>query len=247
MAPLIIVIVEIAGFILGQHQAVLQQLYSYLASTAGPAAVDGIRGIVTATLSQRRAGAISQMIGWAIFVAAAIGLFSSLQDALNTVWDVQPPKRSILVIVRERLLSFGTVLTIAFLLLVSLGLNSLLTIAGHALADVTPALPTLLKVLEFIVSLVLIAALFAMMFKFLPECEVRWGDVWIGAAVSALLFLIGQFLLGWYLGRAAISSGYGAFGGIVVFLIWVNYSAQIMLFGAEFTHVYARRRGLAKR
>jgi membrane protein len=102
-----------------------------------------------------------------------------------------------------------------------------------------------LKVLDFGVSFALVTALFALMFELLPECRIAWRDVWLGAAVSALLFVVGQFLLGWYLGRAGVSSGYGSFGGLVVFLIWVYYSAQIMLFGAEFTRVVADRRDLS--
>ncbi|MBV9333412.1 MAG: YihY/virulence factor BrkB family protein [Candidatus Eremiobacteraeota bacterium] len=243
VAPLIIVVVEIAGFFLGKHQSLLNELYGYMSSTAGPSAAHGIQAIVTATFSQRKAGILSQIIGWAVFVVAAVGLFSSLQEALNTVWDITPPKRTLLETVKERLLSFGTVLVIAFMLLVLLGINSLLTVASSALSHVFVGFPFLLKLLDFVVSLGLVTALFALMFEYLPECRIAWRDVWAGAAVSALLFVIGQFLLGWYLGRAGISSGYGSFGGIVVFLIWVNYSAQIMLFGAEFTHVYARRYG----
>ena len=214
-----------------------------MSSTAGPSAAHGIQAIVTTTFSQRKAGLLAQIVGWTVFVVAAIGLFSSLREALNTVWDVEPKKLTLLETIKQRLLSFGTVIAIAFVLLVSLGLNSLLTVASAALQHVFPGLPLLLKIADFVVSLVLVTAVFALMYEFLPECRVGWRDVWIGAAVSALLFVIGQFLLGWYLGRAGISSGYGSFGGIIVFLIWVNYSAQIMLFGAEFTHVYARRHG----
>ncbi len=243
VAPLIIIVVEIAGFFLGRHQALLNELYNYMGTTAGPSAAHGIQSIVSATFAQRKAGLLSQIIGWALFVVAAVGLFSAVQEALNTVWDVTPQKRTLMETVKERLLSFGTVLVIAFMLLVLLGINSLLTVAGTALAHVFVGFPLLLKVLDFVVSLALVTALFALMFEFLPECRIAWRDVWAGAAVSALLFVIGQFLLGWYLGRAGVSSGYGSFGGIVVFLIWVNYSAQIMLLGAEFTHVYARRYG----
>jgi membrane protein len=247
VAPLIIVLVEIAGFAFGSHQRVLDQVYGYMSTTAGPSAAQGIRSIVSATLSQRRAGLLAQVVGWAVFAIAALGLFSSLQDALNTVWDVTPKKRTLLETVKDRLLSFAAVLGIAFLLLVSLGLNALLTIASSALAHVFPQFPALLKVLDFGVSLALVTALFALMFELLPECRIAWRDVWLGAAVSALLFVVGQFLLGWYLGRAGVSSGYGSFGGLVVFLIWVYYSAQIMLFGAEFTRVVADRRDQSAR
>jgi membrane protein len=185
----------------------------------------------------------SQIIGWSVFVVAAVGLFSALQEALNTVWDITPRKRTLPEIVKARLFSFGLVLGIAFLLLVSLGINAALTVAGTAMMHVLPGFPSIIKALDFAVSFGLVAALFALMFEFLPERRIAWRDVWYGAVVAAFLFVVGQFLLGWYLGRAGVSSGYGSFGSLVVFLIWIFYSAQIMLFGAEFTHVYARRFG----
>jgi membrane protein len=243
IAPLIIVVVEIAGLFLGHHEAVLNRLYAYMSSSAGPSAARGIQAIVAATFSQHKAGLLEQIIGWAVFVVAAVGLFSSLQEALNTVWDVTPEKKTILETIKGRVLSFGMVLAIAFLLLVSLGINAALTIAGHAMAHVIPGSPTLAKLLDFGISFAMVTVLFALLFEYLPERRITWRDVWLGATVSALLFVVGQFLLGWYLGRAGVSSGYGAFGGVVVFLIWTYYSAQIMLFGAEFTHVFARRFG----
>lgn len=243
IAPLIIVVVEIAGLFLGHHRAALDNIMGYLQHTAGKSAASGVRSMVDATFSQHRAGIIAQVIGWAVFVLGAIGLFSSLQEALNTVWDVEPEKKNLLAMVRDRATSFGVVLAIAFVLLVSLGLNALLTIAAGAMENVFPFFPTLIKVLDFVLSFAVIAVLFALLFRFLPESEIEWGDVWLGGAATALLFVIGQFLLGWYLGRAGISTGFGAFGSLVVFLVWVNYSAQIMLFGAEFTHVYARKYG----
>jgi membrane protein len=243
IAPLTIVVVEIAGLFLGEHEAVLNRLYGYMSSSAGPSAANGIQSIVSATFSQHRTGLLPQIIAWTVFVVAAVGLFSSLQEALNTVWDVTPEKKTLLETVKGRVLSFGMVLAIAFLLLVSLGINAALTIASHAMAHVIPGFPTLAKLLDFGVSFAMVTALFALLFEYLPERRIVWRDVWLGAAVSALLFVAGQFLLGWYLGRAGVSSGYGAFGGLIVFLIWTYYSAQIMLLGAEFTRVYARRFG----
>jgi membrane protein len=243
IAPLIIVVVEIAGLILGQHEATLTQLYSYLSTTAGPSAADGVRSIVTATLSQRRAGTLSQIVGWTVFVVAAVGLFGSLQAALNTVWDVETGKRTLKQTALSRLVAFAAVLAAALLLLISLGVNAALTIADAELAHLLPAVPLAATVLDFVVSFVMVTVLFALLFKFLPECQIAWRDIGWGAAVSGLMFVIGQFLLGWYIGRAGISSSYGTFGGLVVFLVWVYYSAQIVLFGAEFTHVYARRFG----
>ncbi|MBV8601166.1 MAG: YihY/virulence factor BrkB family protein, partial [Candidatus Eremiobacteraeota bacterium] len=246
IAPLIIVVVQIVGFVLGQHHDTLHTLHDYLQQSAGRDAADGIQSIVTATFAQRHVGFVAQAISWVVFIFAAIGLFAALQQALNTIWDVQPEKQGWLEIVRSRALAFGVVLAIAFLLLVSLVVNSALTAAGTALQQVFPFFPTVMKVVDFVVSFAVITALFALLFEYLPECRIAWSDVWAGAVVSALLFVVGQFVLGWYLGRAGISSTYGAFGGLVVFLLWVNYSSQIMLFGAEFTHVYAKRHGSKK-
>ena len=243
IAPLIIVVVEIAGLFLGQHQAVLDSLYAYMSSSAGPSAAHGVQAIVSATFSQRKVGLLAQLVGWTVFVVGAVGLFTSLQEAFNTVWDVTPEKKTLLETIKRRALSFGMVLGIAFLLLVSLGVNAVLAIASHAMVDVIPRSPTVAKLFDFVISVAMVTALFALLFEYLPEHRIAWRDVWLGATVSALLFVVGQSLLGWYLGRAAFSSGYGAFGGLIAFLIWTYYSAQIMLFGAEFTHVYARRFG----
>lgn len=243
VAPLIIVVVEIAGFFFGRHQDALDVFYGYMKSTAGASAAGMVQTVVAATLAQRKAGILGQVVGWAVFVLAAVGMFSSLQQALNTVWDVKPPKRTLLETVKARLLPFGAVLAVAFLLMVFLGLNAALTIAAAAMSHVFAGLPTLVKIADFALSFAMIAGLFALLFEYLPECRTSWRDVWYGAVASALLFVVGEFVLGWYLGRAGLASGYGSFGGLILFLIWVYYSAQIFLFGAEFTHVYARRLG----
>jgi membrane protein len=243
VAPLIIVVVELAGFALGQHRETLNALYGYLQQSAGTSAAAGIQAIVQSTFSQPHTSHIAQIVSWVVFVFAAIGLFAALQQALNIVWDVEPEKQGVLATIWNRIVSFGMVLIVAVLLLASVALNSVLTAGAQGLASANPAFPVLAKVLYFVVSWAIVTVLFALIFEYLPACRIAWGDVWQGAALSSLLFVIGQFLLGWYLGKTGISSTYGAFGGIIAFLIWANYSAQIMLFGAEFTHVYARRHG----
>jgi membrane protein len=241
IAPLIIVIVEIAGFVLGQHQQVLNTLYDYLAQTARPEAANGIRSIVQATFSHPRADTVSQIVAWFFFFLGAIGLFGAFQQAFNTIWDVTPTKAGFVDTIRSRAVSFGIVFIVAVLLLISLLLNSFLSAAEQSLAQSVPAIVPVSRVLDYVVSFALIAALFALLFEYLPDRKIEWREVWPGALVSALLFVVGQALLAWYLGRAGISSTFGAFGGLVAFLIWANYSAQIVLFGAEFTHVYSRR------
>lgn len=242
IAPLIIVLVEIAGAFLGGHQQALNQVFHYLKQDAGPGA-GAVQTIVQATFNQKRSGTVAQIVGWIVFAIAAIGLFNALQFALNTVWDVKPKRQGLLAAIYSRWTAFLAILGVALLLFLSIALNAGLTVMSAALAHVFPGFATLMKFADFIVSFGVLWAAFAFLFEYLPECRIEWRDVWIGSAISSFLFVVGQFLLGWYLGRAGISSGYGAFGSLVVFLIWVNYSAQIMLFGAEFTQVFAQRHG----
>lgn len=243
IGPLIIIVVEAAALFLGRHQTALSEIYSYVSAAAGRPAADSIKIIVTATLARPRTGIVTQVAAWIAFALGAIGFLSCLQAALNTVWDVQPKRRRLPMIVRERLQLLGGVLVIALLLLVSIGVSSLLTAVGSVLLFISPVTSLLMKLSSFVVALLVATVLFALVFKTLPERRIAWRYIWPGAGVSAFLFVLGQLLLGWYLAHAGVSSAYGAFGGIVVFMLWVNYSAQITLFGAEFTQVYARRRG----
>lgn len=243
IAPLIIVIVEILGFFLGSHQSTLNMLYGYLQRDAGPTASGAIKAIVTATFNQQRHGSLAQIVGWAVFVLAAIGLFSAVQFALNKIWDVDPKKQTFLLALKERGAAFAVMLVIALLLFASMGINAVLTVAATALSHAFPGAATLAKIADFVVSFGVIWVAFAVLFEYLPDTRIEFRDVWTGAALTSLLFVIGQFLLGWYLGRAGVSSGFGAFGSLVVFLIWTNYSSQIMLFGAAFTKVFAQQHG----
>lgn len=242
IAPLIIVLVEIAGLVIHNHQHVLDMLFGYLQRDAG-AGAGAVKQIVAATFNQPRKGIMAEIIGWIVFVVAAVGLFGAIQFALNTVWDVKPQKLTFKETIRQRASSFGVMLGIALLLLVSMGVNAVLTVMAGYLTHVFPGFATLMKLVDFLVSFGVLWGAFALLYEYLPECRIEWRDVWVGAAVTSFLFVVGQFLLGWYLGRAGISSGYGAFGSLVVFLIWVNYSAQIVLFGAEVTQVMAQRYG----
>ncbi|HEX3459069.1 MAG TPA: YihY/virulence factor BrkB family protein [Candidatus Baltobacteraceae bacterium] len=243
IAPLMIVVVEIAGLFLGSHRVVLDQLHGYLAQTAGVEAARGIDAIVTSTFSQRRSGFVAQTAGWVAFVLGAVGFFGSLQEALNTIWDVKPEKSGFLKLVKEKIPSFVMVLGVAFVLLISLALNSVVSAAEAATATILPVFPLTARIVDTGLSLVLVTLVFGLLYEYLPDCRIAWRDVWLGAATSAILFVAGQTLLAWYIGRAAVASSYGAFGGIVVFLVWAFYSAQIFLLGAEFAHVYALKFG----
>ncbi len=244
VAPLIIVVVGIAGLLLGERQTVLTEIHTYLQTSAGKAAADGVWVIVSTASSHPRESTIAQAIGWFLFIVAAIGLFGSLQEALNVVWEVEPSKRGFAGAIRGRLLAFGLVLAIAFLLLVALGANAIIAGFSKELTSLSPLVPTFAELLDFLFSYVAITGLIGLMYRFLPEGQVEWRDVWPGAAATSFLFVAGQSLLGWYVGRAGIASAYGAFGSLIAFMVWVNYSAQILLLGAEFTH--ARAGAIAK-
>ncbi len=239
MAPLIIVVVEIGGFFLGRHQVLLDQIYGYLARDAGPGAASALRSIVAATFAQRHGGAVGQLIGWALFLLGAGGLFAVLHDALNAVWESGPEQGGIAKAIHERLLGFGIVAILAILLLASVVVSASLSVAAQSLQLQGPLVPLAVRTLDLLVSAAFLFAVFAVLFKFLPDRHVRWRDVWPGAAFTAVAFVIGQTLLGWYLGHAGVASGFGAYGSLVIFLLWINYSAQIMLLGGEFAHAYA--------
>ncbi|HEY1977574.1 MAG TPA: YihY/virulence factor BrkB family protein [Candidatus Baltobacteraceae bacterium] len=243
VAPLFIIVVEIAGAVLGRHQQVLDALYGYLARSARPEAANDIRSIVQATFARQHSGPFAQIVGWVLFVLGAVGLFSAFQHALNTIWEVPLKKNGLAAAIASRAVSFGIVVVVALLLLLSLLVNSFLGGAEQALAQIAPFLPAVAKLGDYVLSIAVIAALFAVMYEYLPDVKIEWRHVWPGAVVSAVLFVVGQALLSWYLGYTGMASTFGVLGGIVAFLIWANYSAQIVLLGAEFTHVYARRHG----
>ncbi|HEV2260713.1 MAG TPA: YihY/virulence factor BrkB family protein [Candidatus Rubrimentiphilum sp.] len=241
VAPLIIVVVAIAGLAIGNNAAARNEIYAYISQHAAGSAGNAIRGMVDATLSQRHQGIIAQIIGWIVFFLGAIGLFASLRDALNTVWEVEPERKGLWRIVCEQATSFFAMLGVALLLLISVVVTTGLTGAADTLARISPIVPLIAKILDFVLSAGVLTLAFALLFRILPDANVQWRDVWIGALLTAILFTVGQFLLGWYLGRTGTTSTFGAAGSLVLFLLWVNYSTQIVLLGAEFTHVYSRR------
>jgi membrane protein len=178
-------------------------------------------------------------------IITATGLFIELQDALNTIWRVEAkPGHGVLGFVRIRLLSFAMVVGIGFLLMVSLIVSAALAVATKYIGGFLPSVGIVSEIGSNLVSFAVIMVLFAMIFKVLPDVKIAWRDVWIGAAVTSLLFTAGKFLLGWYLGRSTTITAYGAAGSVVLILLWVYYSAQILFFGAEITKVYATRFGV---
>ncbi|HYL27821.1 MAG TPA: YihY/virulence factor BrkB family protein, partial [Candidatus Nitrosotalea sp.] len=242
VAPLIIVLVEIAGFFLHEHRHVLDVLFRYLQRDVGPGS-EAVRQIVSATFQHPRQNVLAQITGWTIFAIAAMGLFRALQFALNTVWDGGANLLGFAQALRARALGFATMLGAGLLLLSLVLANAALAVASGYFERLFGARAAFVHIADFAISLAALWLLFGMLFLILPDVRIAWRDVRIGAAITALLFTIGQLVLGWYLGRAGVSSAFGAAGSLVAFLLWANYSAQIFLFGAEFTRVYARRHG----
>jgi membrane protein len=174
---------------------------------------------------------------------AASGVFAELRDSLDTIWGVRPPFTGIVAEIKSRFFSFAMVLGVGFLLVVSLLFNAGVAAAGKYFGEILPISASVLAGINMVVSFVFITVLFAMIYKIVPHARIAWGDVWIGAAVTSLLFGLGKFLIGMYLGQAAVGSAFGAAGSLVVMILWVYYSAQIFFFGAEFTQAYANTYG----
>ncbi|HEY1791647.1 MAG TPA: YihY/virulence factor BrkB family protein [Opitutaceae bacterium] len=241
IAPLILIAIEIAGKFFGVQTArgeILSQL-SGLVGKDGEMAVQSL--LASATDPSRRKMAAG--IGIAVFVIGAMSVFNELQDALNRIWHVHGRKTrtGVLGFIRSRLLSFGMVLSIAFLLLVSLIVSATLSAVGRSWTFSTEWQFTA-QILNVTFGFVLITAMIAMIYKVIPQTRVGWRDVWVGAITTSVLFTFGKLAIGVYLGRSAVASGFGAVGSLAVFLLWVYYSAQIFLFGAEFTSIYSRGR-----
>lgn len=242
LAPLLIIVIAIAGLVFGQ-EAVQGQIVEQIGHMVGKGSAKEIQTMIQSAHNPT-SGVIGTVVGIVVLLFGATGVFGELQDSLNTVWDVSPKAGGgIWGMIKDRFLSFTMVLGIGFLLLVSLVLSAGLAALGNYLGSLLPGSGYILQALYFLVSFGLITLLFATMYKVLPDVEIAWGDVWIGAIMTSLLFTIGKFLIGFYIGQTDVGSAYGAAGSIVVLLVWIYYSALILFFGAEFTQVYANKYG----
>lgn len=240
--PLLLIAIAIAGRVFGQ-EAARNELVDLVSSVATPAVGEVVSQAVE-NADQPGGGLIATVVGIAVLLFSASGVFVQLQDAMNTVWDVEPaPGRGLTATLKDRFFSFTMVLVVGFLLLVSLVISAGLAAFDSFVQGLFPNAQLVMQLVNFFVSLGVIAFLFALIFKYVPDVKIKWSDVWIGALVTALLFTIGKWALGLYLGNSAPGSVYGAAGSILVLLAWVYYSAQILFFGAEFTQVYAHRFG----
>jgi membrane protein len=241
LSPFLVIAVAIAGLIYGG--GAVGAIQAQFQGLVGPEAGRAIAEIIASESDPADSWAAS-LVGIAMLLIGASGVFGQLQDALNTIWEVEPrPGRGVPAIVRERFLSFTMVLGTGFLLLVSLVLSAALAAAGAFFGAHVPGGAALWQAVNALASFAVVTGLFALIFRVVPDAEIAWRDVWIGAAVTALLFVAGKFAIGLYLGRSSIGSAYGAAGTLLVLLVWVYYSTQILFLGAEFTQVYANRYG----
>ena len=242
ISPLLVIAIAIAGAFFGQETA-SEQITDQLTALVGE---DGVKPILVAlnNISQPKIRGWASLISIAVLMLGASGIFAQLQDALNTVWKVKPqPGQGVLIFLRKRLSSFLMVLAIGFLLILSLILSTVVAALSKYRTDFLPGSQILWENLDFLVSLGLLTFLFGLMFKYVPDVKIAWKDVFVGSIITALLFIFGKFILGIYISKGTLGSAYGAAGSLIVFLAWVYYSAQIILFGAEFTQVYSRMYG----
>lgn len=244
LAPALYFVVAAAGMVIGRREA-RGEVIEWATQMIGPGGSAFIGGVLD---RDGMGSSFANIAGVASLVVGVSGAFGALQDALNLIWEVPPVERGyIKQFFFKRLMSFVAVTIAGLLLLIALLIGAMISAAGKFMPQALPATEFLLQAANFAVSLALVTVLFAMLYRILPDSWVAWRDVWTGAAVTALLFSIGKTLIGLYLGHSTSSSPFGTAGSVVVFLLWVYYSAQIFLFGAEFTEVYAvaRRAGSA--
>jgi len=242
MPPLFIIVIFIASLLFDPN-AVRTEMFSEVGGLIGQKSADAIQSAMALQYEANK-GIIASGLAILALIATATGLFIELQDALNGIWGVEVrPGAGIWGFIRIRLLSFAMVVGIGFLLLVSLVVSAGLAALSKYVSSLMPGLGLLWLITNDIISFAVITLLFAMIFKVLPDVRIAWRDVWVGAAVTSLLFTGGKFLLGWYLGRSSTVSSYGAAGSVILILLWVYYSAQILFFGTELTKVYADRFG----
>jgi membrane protein len=240
IAPLGILTVALLGAVFGQ-EAARGRVASEMSSIVGKEAARAIETII-ANAHAPGTSVWSSIIGLVVLLVGASGVFVELQSALNQIWQVQPKVgQGLMTFVRQRFFSFAMVLAVAFLLLVSLIWGAALAATGKFFENFLPGGEAVWQVVTLVASLLLTTALFALIFRVVPDAEITWGEVLPSAFITALLFTLGKFLLGLYLGKSSVTSSYGAAGSLVALVIWVYYSSQIVFFGAELTEVYSRR------
>ena len=246
LAPMLLIIIAVTGFF-WQKDIVQTQVLNQIGGLVGAQGKEFVSDLLTSASNPAK-GIVATIVGIITLLFGALGVFNELHNALNTIWEVKEEEttgfvESIKKVIFGRLLSFTMILGIGFLLLVSLVISTALSAVQETIGNAIPVSEILLQIVNLIISVGVITVLFAMIFKILPDAEIAWRDVWLGAFVTALLFSVGKFLIGLYLGNSSVGSSFGAAGSLVLLLLWIYYSAQILLFGAEFTQVYANNFG----
>jgi membrane protein len=243
IAPLLLIIISVAGIFFGED-AVRGAVFEQLADLMGESGAQAI-GEMLANANQPKTGGLAALLGLLLLLLGASGVFGQLRAALDRIWRAPSLAKSsgVWTWLRANLLSMGMVFAMAFLIAVSLVLSTVVATLGKWWGAYLGGWTIVAHILDFAISFGMLTAIFALIYKVMPRAQVEWHDVWIDAATTAVLFTIGKFLIGLYLGKSSIGSSFGAFGSLVVFMVWVYYSAQIFLFGAEFTWVYAHELG----
>jgi membrane protein len=243
LAPLLVIVIAIAGAVFGR-EAVQGEIATQLTGLIGRDGALAVQGLVIASSEPER-GLIAGGISVVVLLVGATTVFAELQSALDRIWHVPEREKpsGVWAVLRARLLSFGLILALAFLLMVSLVVSAGVAAFGSWAGTLMPGAEILLQLLNLLVSLVIMTTLFAMIFKFMPSAPIGWHDVWVGALVTAVLFEVGKLLIGLYLGKSGVTESFAAAGSLVVLLAWVYYAAQVFLLGAEFTKVHADAHG----
>jgi membrane protein len=244
IAPVLLIVIAIAGLALGRDAA-QNALTGQLTGLMGQQTAEVLQSAI-ANASGTSSGIIATIIGIITLIVTASGVFGEMQTSLNAIWKAEPKGITVSRLIRARATSLGLVAALGFLLMVSLVVSTGLTAFGNYLDSILPFGKVILTALNVIVSIALISFLFAAIYKVLPDRTLEWRDVVVGAIVTAVLFSVGKSLISWYIGSSAVASSFGAAGGLIVLLLWVYYSAQIFLLGAEFTKVYANTHGSKK-
>ncbi len=243
VAPLLLIVISVAGLVFGADAA-QGAIFGQLRGMMGETGALAVQGLLE-SISEPSEGILGTVIGVTVLLIGATTVFGELQDALDRIWraPVQTRSSGVWSLLRARLLSFGMIMCIGFLLMVSLIASAVVSALGKWWSPIFGGWTTVLQVFNFVFSFAMTTTMFAMIYKIMPRVQIQWRDVWVGATVTALLFTIGKLLIGLYIGRSGVASTFGAAGSLVVVMVWVYYSAQVFLLGAEFTWVYAHAFG----
>ena len=241
IAPVLLIVIAIAGLVFGQDAAE-NAIVTQLSDLMGPQTAEILQSAV-ASAASKSSGTIATIVGVITLMVTASGVFGEMQSTLNAIWKAEPTAMTVSRLIRARAASLGLIAALGLLLIVSLAVSAALTAFGNYLDSILPFGEVLFPAMNFLVSLLPISLLFGAIYKVLPDRRLQWRDVVVGAVVTAALFNIGKSLIGWYIGSSAVASSYGAAGALIVLLLWVYYSIQLFLLGAEFTKIYANHHG----